>query len=88
MATIVTVDYMLRLLQRLHDNGKGDMKIKCRDNFLHEDEVAIDYMGNEMKLRGYLYNFSAAEKVKEFCTDVKNAETKFYKTIDLESEES
>lgn len=87
MAPIVTVDYMLRLFQGLHDYGYGDMRVKCKDNYLHEDEIAIDYSDNEMELRGYLYNFSVAEKVKEFCADIRKAETKFYETIDLESEE-
>ena len=41
MEDVVTVDYLLDLFQRLHDAGKGDMKIKCVDNFLHKDEITI-----------------------------------------------
>lgn len=41
MANIVTVDYLLNLLQKLHDAGGGAMVIKCGDNFLHEDEIEL-----------------------------------------------
>lgn len=62
MADIVTVDMLLDLLQKLHDVGNGDMKIKCKDNFLHEDEIGINYMDNEMEFRGYLFNLPMVKK--------------------------
>ena len=89
MSPIVTVNYMLRLFQRLHEAGNGDMKIKCMDNFLHEDEIGINYMDNEMKFRGLIFNQPMTQKVKEFCNDIKRAEKKFYGFInDEESEEN
>ena len=77
---IVTVDYLLKLFQGLHDCGYGDIKLKCIDNYLHEDEIAIDYSNKEMELRGYLYNVPVAKKIKEFCEDIDRATRKFYKT--------
>lgn len=81
MDSIVTVDHLLKLLQGLHDYGYGNMRVKCKDNYLHEDEIAIDYSGNEMELKGYLYNFSVAEKVEEFRKDIDRATRKFYRMI-------
>lgn len=80
MEPIITVDYLLKLLQGIHDHGYGNMKLKCIDNYLHEDEIAIDYSNNEIKLRGYLYNFPVAEKIKKFCEDIDRATRKFYET--------
>lgn len=88
MAPIVTVDFLLDLLQKLHEAGNGDMQIKCMDNFLHEDEIGINYMDNEMMFRGLIFNQPMVQKAKEFCADIRKAERKFYKTIDLESEEN
>lgn len=88
MSDIVTVDYLLDLFQKLHNAGKGDMKIKCRDNFLYEDGIGINYMNNEMMFQGYLCDFSITQRVHEFCDDIEKAKNKFYGFIDdLESEE-
>lgn len=80
MESIVTVDYLLKLLQGIHDHGYGNMKLKCKDNYLHKDEIAINYSSNEMELRGYLYNLPIALKIKELCEDVDRATKKFYET--------
>lgn len=86
MTNIVTVDYLLNLLQKLHDAGGGAMVIKCGDGFLHEDEIAVKYMAEEVQFRGHLYNVSIAQKVKEFCKDIETATNKFYDVND-ESED-
>lgn len=78
LAPIVTVDCLLDLLQKLHNAGNGDMKIKCIDNFLHEDEIGINYMDNEMEFRGYICNLPVTERIKEFCKDIEQAKKKFY----------
>ena len=78
MEDVVTVDYLLDLFQRLHDTGKGNMKIKCTDNFLHIDEIGINYIKNEIKFYGCLHNFSITQKVQEFCKDIEKAKNKFY----------
>lgn len=87
MADIVTVDMLIDLLQKFHDAGNGDMKIKCRDNFLHEDEIGINYKDNEMQFRGYLFNLPIAKKVSEFCSDIEKAKKKFYGLINEEESE-
>ena len=80
MEDIVTVDYLLNLFQSLHDAGKGDMKIKFKDNFLHKDEITIVYYKNEIEFRGSLCNFSITQRVKDFCEDVDKAMRKFYES--------
>ena len=77
---VVTVDYLLDLFQRLHDAGKGDMKIKCKDNFLHKDEIVITYYKNEIEFRSLLYNLPITQRVKDFCEDVDKAMRKFYES--------
>lgn len=76
MSDIVTVDYLLNLLQRASSNGFGNAKIKCQDGYLHTDEISIS--PEEIKLRGYLFNHSPTEKVKEFKKDIEKAVEKFY----------
>lgn len=76
MSDIVTVDYLLTLLQRASSNGFGSAKIKCQDGYLHTDEISIS--PDEIKLRGYLFNHSPTEKVKEFKKDIEKAVEKFY----------
>ena len=80
MEDIVTVDYLLNLFQSLHDAGKGDMKIKCKDNFLHKDEIVITYYKNEIEFRCLLYNLPITQMVKDFCEDVDKAMRKFYES--------
>ena len=57
-------------------NGFGNAKIKCQDGYLHTDEISIS--PDEIKLRGYLFNHSPTEKVKEFKKDIEKAVEKFY----------
>lgn len=78
MTEIVTVDFLIDLLQKLHEAGNGDMKIKCGDDFLHKDEIGINYIDNEMQFSGLIYNFPIAQRVKEFSDDIKKATNKFY----------
>lgn len=87
MAPIVTVDYMIELLQKIRDAGKGDMKIKCGDDFLHWDEIVIDHMENCMSFRGKLYNLEVTQKIRQFCNDVDMAEKKLYGFISDEERE-
>lgn len=75
---IVTVDYLLSLFRTLSEQGKGNMKIKCMDNFLHDDEISINYMENEILFSGNIFNCSLADKVKQFCNDIEKAKERFY----------
>ncbi len=84
MENVVTVDYLLNLLQKLHNAGKGTMQIKCIDNLLHEDEISIDYINNEMEFQGFLFNLPIVQKVRDFCIDIEKAEKKFYGAIESE----
>ena len=84
---VVTVDYLLDLFQRLHDAGKGDMKIKCKDNFLHKDEIVITYYKNEIEFRDLLYNLPITQRVKDFCEDVDKAMRKFYESKEYQEME-
>lgn len=76
MSDIVTVDYLVSLLQEVSKLGFGDAKFKCVDGYLHTDEISIS--PEEIKLRGYLFNHSPTEKVKEFKKDIEKAVEKFY----------
>ena len=62
MDSIVTVDHLLKLLQGLHDYGYGNMRVKCKDNYLHEDEIVIDYSGNENGVERISIQFSGGGK--------------------------
>lgn len=88
MAEVLTVDSLLYLLTNLHNNGYGDMKIKCLDNELHEDEFFINYTDREVMFKGYLFNLPIAQKVSKFCDGVDKARKEFYQTINKESEEN
>lgn len=85
---IVTVSYLLSMLKKLSDAGKGDMKIKCMDNALHEDEITINYTKNEILLRGYIFNFSITDKVRQFCNDIEKAKERFYMREESEGKDN
>lgn len=78
MADIVTVDYLLDLFTKLREDGKGDMQIKCLDNPLHEDEIGINYITNQVQFRGLIYNLPITDRVKKFCDDIDKARKEFY----------
>lgn len=75
---VTTVNDLLSLFQKLSEQGKGGMKIKCMDNYLHEDEITLNYSGNEVLLRGYLFNVPIADKVRRFYEDIEKARDRFY----------
>ena len=79
---VVTVDYLLSLFNKLSEQGKGDMEIKCLGNYLHEDEVGVNYLSNEVLFRGMLYNYDITDKVKRFCNDIEKAKDRFYGSIE------
>lgn len=78
MENVVTVSYLLNKLQKLSDVGKGDMLIKCSDNFLHEDEIIFDYLENQIRFKGKLCNFEITNRINQFYHDIELAQKKFY----------
>ena len=74
----ITVDFIFKLFTEICVAGHGDMRIKCIDGFLYEDEISIDFLNNEIVLRGMLYNISIAEKVSRFHDDIDRAYKRFY----------
>ena len=76
MDDVVTVDYLLNILQRAADCGFGDARIKCQDGYLHTDEISIS--PKEIELKGYLFHYPPTKKVQEFKRDVEKAVEKFY----------
>lgn len=75
---VMVVDDLLLLFKKLSEQGKGDMKIKCMDSYLHEDEIGLNYLTNEVLFRGCLFNVDITDKVKQFCNDIEKARDKFY----------
>ena len=85
MDDYMTVDRLAIFLKRLSEAGNGDMKIRCVDGFLHADEIKVNYMDNEMMLRGYLFNVPVAEKISKFCADIEKAKDEFYGLMNVEN---
>lgn len=77
-ASILTVNTLLKILTRISENGGGDLKVKCSDAFLHEDEIGIAYTCGELRLRGYLFNQPIFEKIEALKKDIEIATRKFY----------
>lgn len=75
---ILTVDGLIDKLNNLSRSGYGDMKIKCQDHFIHEDEIGFNYIAKEVLIRGMLYNFPVSEKVNEFNEDIQKAYRKYW----------
>lgn len=78
MENILTVDGLIERLNRLSELGYGNMKIKSKDCYLHDDEISYDYSNQELILHGYLFNQPIAEKISELREDIKLACNKFY----------
>lgn len=78
----VTVNYMLDLCQKLANAGYGDMVFKCNDGILHEDEIGCNYIARELTFRGFLFNDSIVQNMAQFVQSVKEAEEKFYRSMD------
>lgn len=73
-----TVNELLSLFKELSEQGKGDMKIKCVDGYLHKDEIKLNYTKNEVWFRGYLFNVPIEDKVRRFYEDIEKARDRFY----------
>ena len=74
----LTVAELERKLSELSAAGYGDMRIKCGEEFLHDDEISYSFLDGAVRLRGRLFNQPFSDKVKQFEDDVKLAIDKFY----------
>lgn len=75
----LTVDTLREMLNKASEYGYGDMKIKCQDDYLHDDEITFVYSNREILLRGCLFNSPNIKKVQDF----KNGVDKLYKKLIL-----
>lgn len=75
---IMTVDDLLNLFQNLSKAGKGNMKIRCTDGFLHRNEITVSHFDNEVWFRGFLFNQPISDRILEFCKDIEEAKQKFF----------
>lgn len=66
----LTVDDLLEKLNKLSEYGYGDMRIRCQDGYLHDDEIGFDYLQREILLRGLLRNQVPYKNVKKFYQEV------------------
>ena len=66
----LTVDDLLEKLNKLSEYGYGDMRIRCQDGYLHDDELGFDYLQREILLRGLLRNQVPYKNVKKFYQEV------------------
>lgn len=87
MGDIVTVDFLADLLKRLQEQGNGKMKVRCKDTFLHEDEVFINYIDGEMKFDGDIFHVDVMNKIGNFCADIEKAKKSFYEALRKEQRE-
>ena len=79
MKKVITVDDLLVRLKQLSDSGYGEMKIKCGDCYLHDDELSYSYgHDSELRMKGFLFNQPVSKKVSEFEEDIRLAINKFY----------
>ena len=83
-APIVTVDSLLEDLKKLSDAGYGDMKIKCADGYLREDEIGYNYLTREVLFRGNILNTPAEERLQKFMERIDEAIKELYRTDESE----
>lgn len=83
---VATVDDLLSLFKKLSKHGKGYMKIKCADGYLHEDEITLNYLESEVWFRGHLFNTPIADNVRQFCEDIEKARDRFYENREREGD--
>lgn len=77
----ITVDSLRERLNALSEIGYGDMKIKCQDGYLHDDEIGYNYLDREVQFRGHLFNFPLTERVNKFRNGVEKLYQEFYGNI-------
>lgn len=78
---VLTVNKLLEKLTILKKSGYGEMKIRCIDNYLHDDELHVDYVVEEIQFRGHLFNYPITNKVRKFCEDIDEAREDFYSSL-------
>ena len=80
-ANVLTVNKLLETLTILKKSGYGETKIRCIDNYLHDDEIHVNYVDEEIQFRGHLFNYPITDKVRKFCEDINEAREDFYRSL-------
>lgn len=78
----LTVDSLAEKLNKLSEYGYGDMRIRCQDGYLHDDEIGFNYSTREILLLGLIYNQPTSEKVKEFYQGVGKLYEQYFGVIE------
>lgn len=77
---ILTVNTLLHVLNEISANGYGDLKIKCNDAFIYDNEIGVSPYRGELQLKGYLFNQPISEKVSRLKEDIEKAISRFYES--------
>jgi hypothetical protein len=70
---LMLVSDLYEELKDLMKNGRGNWKIKIGDRYLYKDEIAIDYMHEEIRLYGYLYHEHIFQPTVDLKANIKEA---------------
>ncbi|MCD8398105.1 MAG: hypothetical protein LUD12_13155 [Lachnospiraceae bacterium] len=74
---IMTVAFLHEWLGGLVEGGFGEMKIRCEDGYLHENELGFDTYHNEARIKGMLYNLGDYALCDELKKGINAAFEKF-----------
>lgn len=75
---IHTVDSLRKVLNEVSEHGYGDMKIKCQDGYLHNNEMTFDYINKNVIIHGFLFNQPVSKKVNEFYHGVQELYNQYW----------
>lgn len=78
----LTVDSLVEKLNKASEYGYGDMRIRCRDGYLYDDEIGFNYSTREVIFRGFIHNQPTSEKVKEFYQGVRKLYEQYFGVIE------
>lgn len=81
---ILTVDKLKKILDKLSASGHGDMKIKCKDVFLYDDEIGYLYYDQTLVFRKTLFRHQEVAKVMRLKYKIQEAIEAFYAEEDEE----
>lgn len=77
----MTVEYLYEMTKSLVENGYKDMKIKCGDNFIYEDDWTRDYVKNTLEFKGSLYNEDSLKDIYKLKRKINDAIEDYYNKL-------